>query len=84
MSLFAFTENVNMSLPETVSGLLKRAKNKKEKKEIKFLTISKSYLPLQSQQTGSRLTNVKKGKTNKIETENLAKQTRRKRLGNTR
>ena len=33
MSLFAFTENVNMSLPEAVSGLLKRAANKKKKKK---------------------------------------------------
>ena len=38
---------------------------------------------MQSQQTGSRLTDVKKGKTNKIETVIIAKQTRRKRLGNT-
>jgi hypothetical protein len=73
-----------MSLPETGKHALKRAANKKKKKEIKFLTISKSYLPLQSQQTGSHLTDVKTGKTNKIETENLAKQTRRKTLGNTR
>ncbi len=76
MSLFAFTGNGKQTLDTE--------ENKKKKKKNKFLTISKSLLPLQSQQTGSRLTDVKKGKTNKIETANLAKQTRRKRLGNTR
>ena len=82
MSLFAFTGNSKHNLLETV----KRAGNsdkQKEKKKNKFLTISKSLLPLQSQQTGSHLTDVKKGKTNKIETANLVKQTRRIRLGNT-
>lgn len=76
MSLFAFTGNGKQTLDTE--------ENKKKKKKNKFLTISKSLLPLQSQQTGSRLTDVKRGKTNKIETANLAKQTRRKRLGNTR
>jgi len=76
MSLFVFTGNGKQTL--------NTEQNKKKKKKNKFLTISKSLLPLQSQQTGSRLTDVKKGKTNKIETANLAKQTRRKRLGNTR
>jgi hypothetical protein len=76
MSLFVFTGNGKQTLDTEES--------KKKKKKNKFLTISKSLLPLQSQQTGSRLTDVKKGKTNKIETASLAKQTRRKRLGNTR
>ena len=76
MSLFVFAGNGKQTLDTE--------ENKKKKKKNKFLTISKSLLPLQSQQTGSRLTDVKKGKTNKIETEKLAKQTRRKRLGNTR
>ena len=76
MSLFVFTGNGKQTLDTE--------QNRKKKKKNKFLTISKSLLPLQSQQTGSRLTDVKKGKTNKIETANLAKQTRRKRLGNTR
>ena len=63
--------------------MLETARNKKKKKKIKFLTISKSLLPLQSQQTGSHLTDVETGKTNKIETANLVKQTRQERLGNT-
>lgn len=80
-----------MCLPETASDANRKRKattgnsgKQKEKKKNKFLTISKSLLPLQSQQTGSRLTDVKKGKTNKIETVKLAKQTRQERLGNTR
>jgi hypothetical protein len=76
LSLFVFTGNGKQTLDTE--------ENKKKKKKNKFLTISKSLLPLQSQQTGSHLTDVKKGKTNKIETVKLAKQTRRKRLGNTR
>ncbi len=38
------------------------SEKQKGKKKNKFLTISKSLLPLQSQQTGSHLTDVKQGK----------------------